>query len=243
MTESLRRFVDWVAAYTLAPPGAVLRMAMSAPAALEPPPPPRPAGSSPPGSIRAGRAADAGAAARAGRCWPGRGAGRHRPGRAPPASRPAWCAAWPMPGCWCPALLPRGAAFAAPDPEHPGPTLAPRPGGGGRGAARPASRRGDFGVTLLTGVTGSGKTEVYLDAVAECLRAGPAGAGAAAGDRAVRAMAGPLPRAASAWPRRSGIPNCRRAPAATPGARWRRARRRSWSARAPRCSCPSPTSA
>src|SRR3712207_1064493 len=35
MTASLRRFVDWVAAYTLSPPGAVLRMAMSAPAALE----------------------------------------------------------------------------------------------------------------------------------------------------------------------------------------------------------------
>src|SRR3954469_8106311 len=39
MTESLRRFVDWVAAYTLSPPGAVLRMAMSVPAALEAPTP------------------------------------------------------------------------------------------------------------------------------------------------------------------------------------------------------------
>ncbi|WP_456299919.1 primosomal protein N' family DNA-binding protein, partial [Falsiroseomonas oryzae] len=37
MSESLRRFVEWVAAYTVTPPGAVLRMAMSAPAALEPP--------------------------------------------------------------------------------------------------------------------------------------------------------------------------------------------------------------
>ena len=32
--------------------------------------------------------------------------------------------------------------------------------------------RRDFSVTLLDGVTGSGKTEVYLDAVAECLRQG-----------------------------------------------------------------------
>ena len=37
MADALRRFVDWVAAYTLAPPGAVLRMAMSVPSALEAP--------------------------------------------------------------------------------------------------------------------------------------------------------------------------------------------------------------
>ncbi len=34
MADAMRRFVDWVAAYTLAPPGAVLRMAMSVPTAL-----------------------------------------------------------------------------------------------------------------------------------------------------------------------------------------------------------------
>ena len=31
MADALRRFVDWVSAYTLAPPGPVLRMAMSVP--------------------------------------------------------------------------------------------------------------------------------------------------------------------------------------------------------------------
>src|SRR6185437_7900057 len=31
MTDELRRFVDWVANYTLAAPGAVMRMAMSVP--------------------------------------------------------------------------------------------------------------------------------------------------------------------------------------------------------------------
>ena len=36
LPESERRFIDWVASYTMAPPGAVLRMAMSVRAAFEP---------------------------------------------------------------------------------------------------------------------------------------------------------------------------------------------------------------
>ncbi|HYZ32243.1 MAG TPA: primosomal protein N', partial [Crenalkalicoccus sp.] len=55
--------------------------------------------------------------------------------------------------------------------DHAGPALGPEQAEAaaalrGRVAARA------FGVTLLSGVTGSGKTEVYLDAVAECLRQG-----------------------------------------------------------------------
>ncbi|HYC14991.1 MAG TPA: primosomal protein N', partial [Stellaceae bacterium] len=37
LPRELRRFVEWVAGYTLTPPGAVLRMAMSVSEALEPP--------------------------------------------------------------------------------------------------------------------------------------------------------------------------------------------------------------
>lgn len=37
MRDAMRRFITWVAAYTLSPPGAVLRMAMSVTDALEPP--------------------------------------------------------------------------------------------------------------------------------------------------------------------------------------------------------------
>jgi primosomal protein N' (replication factor Y) (superfamily II helicase) len=114
--------VDWVAAYTLSPPGAVLRMAMSAPAALEPPPPqagwqlrrrdPRGACGSP---RRGERVLD----------LLGPGEVRSAPtSRRRPASRPAWCAGWPMPGCWCRRCC-RGRAFPLPDPEHPGPVLGP----------------------------------------------------------------------------------------------------------------------
>ncbi|RMD62303.1 MAG: primosomal protein N', partial [Alphaproteobacteria bacterium] len=39
LTAVQRRFIDWVADYTMAPRGAVLRMALSVPAALSPPRP------------------------------------------------------------------------------------------------------------------------------------------------------------------------------------------------------------
>ncbi|MGH6982393.1 MAG: primosomal protein N', partial [Stellaceae bacterium] len=35
MSDELRQLIDWVASYTLSPPGAVLRMAMSVPDALD----------------------------------------------------------------------------------------------------------------------------------------------------------------------------------------------------------------
>ena len=48
------------------------------------------------------------------------------------------------------------------------------------------------GVALLDGVPGAGKTEVYFEAVAAALRAGPARAGPAARDRALGPVAGPV---------------------------------------------------
>ncbi|MBY0335963.1 MAG: primosomal protein N' [Acetobacteraceae bacterium] len=165
MTDSLRRFVDWVAAYTLAPPGAVLRMAMSAPGALEPPAPqagwraasPRPEGPRlTPERLRVLEALGAGTMAggqlaEAAGVSPGvvRGMADH--------------------GLLVPALLDRPASFALPthSPAH----LGPEQEAAAEALKAKVAARG-FSVSVLSGVTGSGKTEVYLDAIGEALRQG-----------------------------------------------------------------------
>jgi primosomal protein N' (replication factor Y) (superfamily II helicase) len=66
---------------------------------------------------------------------------------------------------------PRDLPYPALDPSLPGKVLS-----GDQAAASEAVRKGvasgEYGTWLLKGVTGSGKTEVYLEAVAECLKQG-----------------------------------------------------------------------
>lgn len=105
LPDELRRFIDWVAEYTLAAPGAVLRLAMRAPGGAMP-------------------------------------------------KRPR-----------------KTLSFSAPDPEHPGPVLSALQSEAAQSLCE-AVRADNYSCTLLQGVTGSGKTEVYFEAIAEALRRG-----------------------------------------------------------------------
>ncbi len=162
LPEMSRRFIDWVAGYSMAPLGAVLRMAMSVPEALE--------------------------AERALKAWAigAREAGKMTAARArvlaaleggPPRSTADLArAAAVSPGVitdmgrlgqLSAVTLPLPAPYGRPDGDLAGPALSPD-----QQAAAAALSRLEPGVTLLDGVTGSGKTEVYFEAVAACLRAG-----------------------------------------------------------------------
>ncbi|WP_298379192.1 primosomal protein N' [Azospirillum sp.] len=170
MTAVARRFVEWVAAYTMTLPGFVLRMAVSVPAALEPPKPilaylKRPDALAPPGF----KMTDA----------------RRRvlalledgPPRTPgELAEEAGCGATVVrglaeAGLLEPLLLPPAPPLGRPDWARPGPALSPHQ----EAAAddlRGRVQAGGYSTVLLDGVTGSGKTEVYYEAIAAALKQG-----------------------------------------------------------------------
>ncbi len=164
LPEAQRRFVDWVAAYTLALPGEVLAMALRI-NALQPEAP-SPGWAPMPGATAKTPArqrvldalADGAPRAMAELTrLAGVGTGVVR-GMAEA-------------GLLLAVALPSRAPFTPPDTIRPGPVLSADQSAAAQ-HLRVAVAAHQFGVTLLDGVTGSGKTEVYLEAVAECVASG-----------------------------------------------------------------------
>jgi primosomal protein N' (replication factor Y) len=165
LPESLIRFVDWMADYTFSPRGMVLRMVLRSPEALEPERPlvgVRLAGP-PPDRLTAARKRVLDVAAD-GFAW-------SKPGLAAAAGVSTGVIDGLLSGGTLEriAIPPRPIA-ADLDPDHGRPELSAEQESAA--AALRAAVRDAFSVSLLDGVTGSGKTEVYFEAVAETLRAG-----------------------------------------------------------------------
>ena len=166
VTTATRRFVDWVAAYTLTPPGLVARMLLRVPAAFDPEPLVE-------GLRATGDAPDRVTAARGkvlalaadGMAWTRSG-----------LAHAAGVSLTVVDGLTAqnvlePVLLPPRAVVARPDPDYAASALTDDQ----MDAASELAKRVEentFSVTLVDGVTGSGKTETYFEAIAAAVREG-----------------------------------------------------------------------
>jgi primosomal protein N' (replication factor Y) (superfamily II helicase) len=166
LNRDMRAFLDWVAAYTVTPPGLVARMALRAPTAFDPEP-----------MVEALRLTEmrpermtaarerAIAAASDGFSWT-------RSGLAHAAGvSSSVIDGLQAQGVFETLFIPPPPVVAVPDPDF----AAPRLEGPQKEAATDllaAIEGRKFAVSLIDGITGSGKTEVYFEAIAATLRAG-----------------------------------------------------------------------
>ncbi|MEE8517403.1 MAG: primosomal protein N' [Alphaproteobacteria bacterium] len=179
-----RRFIEWVASYTMTPLGAVLRMTLNSPQAL-----------APPKSVTAFAPVAGWLPPQGFRMTPARTRVLGMLAGGPPLAmaeltREATTGAGVVHGLKNAGALMTidmapPAPFAAPDWRRKGVRLSPRQAKAARAlcqrVAEPVADQGGdgdgehaagFSVTLLEGVTGSGKTEVYLEAVAAAVAQG-----------------------------------------------------------------------
>ena len=181
MTGELRRLIDWTAAYTLSPLGAVLRMSMSVPAALDPP---RAVtgyrlASSVSDSDCVGESTGPRIRITAARRKVLEFLANHLAHRPSDIARGAGVGVGVVKGLAEAGLLQsvtlaRETIFGKPDWRRKGPVLSPAQQDASQTLRALYARNGEtsFSVTLLDGVTGSGKTEVYFEAIAAALEAG-----------------------------------------------------------------------
>ncbi|MBP2562818.1 primosomal protein N' (replication factor Y) [Neorhizobium galegae] len=167
LSKEMRDFVDWVASYTLSPPGLVARMAIRAPAALDPEPMVeglRYLGGQPE-RLTPARARVLDLAGEEEIPWT-------RSGLAHAAGvSMSVVDGLTAQGIFETVFLPPPPVVARPDPDY----ISPRIEGPQKQASvdiLESIRAGGFSASLIDGVTGSGKTEVYFEAIAETLRRG-----------------------------------------------------------------------
>ena len=166
LARDMRTFLDWVATYTVSPPGLVARMALRAPAAFDPEP-----------MIEGLRLTDMRpermtsarerviATADNGFTWTRSGLA-HAAG-----TSSSVIDGLTAQGVFETVFMPPPPVVAAPDPDY----VEHRLEGPQKQAAidlLESVDAGGFSVSLIDGITGSGKTEVYFEAIAATLKAG-----------------------------------------------------------------------
>jgi primosomal protein N' (replication factor Y) len=161
--EPMRRFIDWVATYTLSAPGMVARMILRAPEAFDPEPWIE-------GLKRTGAMPDRLTDARTRVLeLAGDGLAWTRSGLAHAAGvSSSVIDGLKAQGVLAAEMIPPRPVVAPPDPTYGGGRLSPEQADGATELCRTVAED-RFSVTLIDGVTGSGKTEVYFEAVAAAL--------------------------------------------------------------------------
>ncbi len=169
MREELRRFIEWIANYTLSPPGMVLRMVLRVPAALEPEQPIEAWRYCGPPPKRMTKARNKVITLAAGddnlppMAWTRSGLA-HAAGVSLSVVNGLIKA-----GSFEQVLLPPPPVVANPDADL-GNTQLSSDQQQAADRLRELVAKKSFNTALLDGVTGSGKTEVYFEAIAEALR-------------------------------------------------------------------------